>query len=62
MSKQLELKCLFLFLLGILTASRVHAQIFSCPSGTEDMLNYFVMSYPNRVDPAYGAWKCESDL
>jgi len=30
------------------------AQTFSCPSGTEDMLNYFVMAYPNRVDRYMG--------
>jgi hypothetical protein len=30
------------------------AQTFSCPSGTEDMLNYFVMAYPNRVDSYMG--------
>ena len=30
------------------------AQAFSCPSGTEDMLNYFVMAYPNRVDRYMG--------
>jgi hypothetical protein len=26
------------------------AQTFSCPAGTEDMMNYFLMSYPNRID------------
>jgi len=30
------------------------AQAFTCPSGTEDMLNYFVMAYPNRVDRYMG--------
>ena len=27
-----------------------HAQTFSCPAGTEDMMNYFLMSYPDRID------------
>jgi hypothetical protein len=31
-----------------------HAQTFSCPAGTEDMMNYFVMSYPNRIDKHMG--------
>src|SRR5260370_7984600 len=26
------------------------AQAFTCPSATKDMLNYFVMAYPNRLD------------
>jgi hypothetical protein len=26
-----------------------YSQTFSCPSGTEDMLKYFVMAYPNRT-------------
>jgi len=30
------------------------SQPFSCPSGTEDMLNYFVMAYPARVDKNMG--------
>jgi hypothetical protein len=30
------------------------SQPFSCPSGTEDMLNYFVMAYPARVDENMG--------
>lgn len=30
------------------------AQTFSCPVGTEDMMNYFLMSYPNRIDKHMG--------
>src|SRR5260370_35501031 len=30
------------------------AQAFTCPSVTEDMLNYFVMAYPTRVDRYMG--------
>lgn len=52
MSKQPLLK--FSLLLGILLTSMVHAQTFSCPPGSEDMLKYFVMSYPNRVDQHMG--------
>ena len=40
--------CLF-FLLAVLSSAAAHSQTFSCPTGTEDMLNYFVMAYPNRV-------------
>jgi hypothetical protein len=29
-------------------------QTFSCPQYTEDMLNYFVMAYPARVDQSMG--------
>jgi hypothetical protein len=44
-----------LFLAAILGLSgTAAAQSFSCPSGTEDMLNYFVMAYPNRVDRYMG--------
>jgi hypothetical protein len=32
----------------------MYCQTFSCPSGTEDMLNYFVMGYPSRVDHYMG--------
>jgi hypothetical protein len=31
-----------------------HAQTFSCPAGSEDMMNYFLMSYPNRIDKHMG--------
>lgn len=30
-------------------ASAGYSQTFSCPTGTEDILNYFVMGYPNRT-------------
>lgn len=30
------------------------AQTFTCPSGTEDMMTYFLMAYPNRVDHFVG--------
>lgn len=39
------------FLLSIpllVCAAAAQSQTFSCPTGTEDMLNYFVMAYPNR--------------
>jgi len=40
--------CLFAFTLGISAATQAQ-QSFQCPKGT-DMLNYFVMAYPNRSD------------
>ena len=33
----------------LVCAGAACAQTFSCPTGTEDMLNYFVMAYPTRV-------------
>jgi len=42
------LKCLFALLLC--TCVPALSQSFACPRRTEDMLNYFVMSYPSRVD------------
>lgn len=30
------------------------AQNFTCPAGTEDMMNYFLMSYPDRIDKHMG--------
>ncbi|MGH9512225.1 MAG: hypothetical protein ACRD2U_08825 [Terriglobales bacterium] len=47
----------FLFLAVALTACPIlgHAQSsFTCPTGYEDMMNYFVMAYPNRVDNHMG--------
>ena len=32
-----------------LACTTAYAQTFSCPSGTEDMLDYFMMGYPNRT-------------
>ena len=34
----------------LVLAGSAGAQTFSCPAGTEDMLNYFVMNYPDRAD------------
>jgi len=42
-----------LLLLGIVVYAAPiasHAQTFPCPAGTEDMLNYFIMNYPDRAD------------
>jgi len=45
----------FAFLFAVVCLSTLAvSQTFSCPSGTEDMMNYFVMSYPNRVDNFMG--------
>ena len=35
-------------------AVAARSQTFSCPIGTEDMLNYFVMAYPSRVENFMG--------
>src|SRR6266699_2055295 len=34
----------------LVLAGSAGAQTFSCPAGTEDMLNYCVMNYPDRAD------------
>jgi hypothetical protein len=44
------LKCAFALLLCTCVPALSPAQSFSCPRRTEDMMNYFVMAYPNRVD------------
>ncbi len=38
----------------LVCAAVAYSQTFSCPSGTEDMLSYFVMGYPNRVSNFMG--------
>lgn len=38
----------FYLALAFLWAAPAYSQSFTCPSGTEDMLEYFVMGYPNR--------------
>ncbi|HET7209365.1 MAG TPA: hypothetical protein VFI95_22505 [Terriglobales bacterium] len=48
------MKFVALVFLGIFLPVVSNAQTFSCPSGTEDMLNYFVMGYPMRVDSFMG--------
>jgi len=46
----------------LVLAGSAGAQTFSCPAGTEDMLNYFVMNYPDRADYHMGPGECESNL
>ena len=50
------MKNIYLLLaLALLSGIPMHAQTsFTCPSGTEDMLNYFVMGYPNRLNHFLG--------
>jgi hypothetical protein len=49
------LKSLIFALFALLLSPSVFAQTAqSCPSGTEDMMNYFVMGYPNRVNNYMG--------
>ena len=43
-----------LFLCALLVSVGAYAQTFSCPAGTEDMMNYFLMSYPDRIDKHMG--------
>lgn len=38
----------------VLFSTLALGQTFSCPAGTEDMMNYFSMSYPNRTDNFMG--------
>ena len=33
----------------LVSCSSLFAQVKSCPTGTEDMMNYFTMAYPNRL-------------
>lgn len=49
------MKSLILALLALLVCPSVFAQTTqSCPTGTEDMMNYFVMGYPNRLNSYMG--------
>lgn len=43
------MKALLLAVLCSTFALSLQAQTFSCPTGTEDMMNYFTMAYPNRL-------------
>jgi hypothetical protein len=45
--------CLFALTLAISGIAEAQ-QAFNCPRGSEDMLNYFVLSYPNRTDHFMG--------
>jgi hypothetical protein len=47
-------KYILLAMLGMALSTPVCAQVASCPSGTEDMLNYFVMAYPDRLSNNMG--------
>jgi len=44
------LKYLAVFVFATCVLAQSQQQSFSCPRGTEDMLNYFLMAYPARVD------------
>ncbi len=44
----------FFFVCALLASVGAHAQTFACPAGTEDMMNYFLMSYPDRIDKHMG--------
>jgi len=49
------LKFVFAAILCLLASPALFAQTQElCPSGTEDMLNYFTMGYPNRLDHYMG--------
>jgi hypothetical protein len=47
------MKALLVFC-ALVVSVGAHAQTFSCPAETEDMMNYFLMSYPNRIDKHMG--------
>ncbi|HZQ67189.1 MAG TPA: hypothetical protein VFA68_01615 [Terriglobales bacterium] len=42
-------KLTFLAILCLAANATVFAQTFSCPAGSEDMMQYFAMGYPNRL-------------
>jgi hypothetical protein len=56
-----DVRTFFIFLLGIAAPAAMLAQTLSCPSGTEDMLTYFVMGYPARVDNHMGPGNANPD-
>jgi hypothetical protein len=43
-------KTSLLVLVGVCLAGSLHAQTFQCSNSNEDMLNYFLMGYPDRID------------
>ena len=43
-------KTSLLVLLGVCLAGSLHAQTFQCSNSNEDMMNYFLMGYPDRID------------
>jgi hypothetical protein len=49
-----SLKYLIAFIFCTCALAQSQAQTFSCPRRTEDILNYFVMAYPARVDQHMG--------
>jgi len=49
-----EVKCLVAVIFCTCMFAHSQTQSFSCPRRTEDMLNYFVMAYPDRVDQNMG--------
>jgi hypothetical protein len=44
-----DLRWVFGLVLGLVFVPGLRAQSFSCPTGTQDMLDYFVMAYPART-------------
>ena len=47
-------KALLCAVISVCLVPTLKAQSFQCPRGTEDMLRYFVMGYPNRTDHMMG--------
>jgi hypothetical protein len=45
---------ILLAILGMALCTPLFAQIQSCPAGTEDMMSYFTMGYPNRLSSYMG--------
>lgn len=48
------MKSLLIAILSLALCPSLHAQTESCPAGTEDMMNYFAMGYPNRLNNYMG--------
>lgn len=48
------MKYLLLTALGLALCAPLYAETESCPMGTEDMMNYFTMGYPNRLSNNMG--------
>ena len=50
-------------LLGVCLSGSLHAQTpFKCSGSNEDMMSYFLMGYPDRIDNSMASPNVESDL
>src|SRR5581483_11077526 len=44
-----RMRAVLVAILLSVSAVCLHAQTFACPTGSEDMMSYFAMAYPNRL-------------